>query len=332
MRFESVIFSLFLERFFTRESPRAFIGSGDDAAVIAPTDGQAFVVTTDTLIEGRHFLPTLDPVKLGRRLVQVNLSDLAAMGASPKFAMLSLTLPRVDESWLARFSEGLWHALDEYDIELIGGNTTRGALAVAMTAFGEVPVLDGRAHALRRSGACVDDELWVSGALGDAGWALACMMGEVDAQASREQIAKYEMPTARVSLGYTLRDIATSCIDISDGLLSEANHLARASRVAIDIEFPDIPNSLDAALANASHCGKATHCLLATGDAYELLFTAPAGAHELVQATLTSERLSGACIGRVRAYDPANVRERVQVLDSTGRIIDFQSTGWDHFA
>lgn len=321
-----------IETFFHRESPRAFIGNGDDAAVIAPTDGQAFVVTTDTLIEGRHFLPTLDAGKLGRRLVQVNLSDLAAMGAAPKFAMLSLSLPRIDTAWLARFSEGMWQALDEFEIELIGGNTTCASLAVAMTAFGEVPVVDGRAYALRRSGACADDELWVSGALGDAGWALACMTGEVNEQASREQITKYEMPTARVSLGYALRDIATSCIDVSDGLLSEANHLARASNVAIDIEFAHIPNSLADALANAAHRAKATHCLLATGDAYELLFTAPRAAHELVAATLAAERLDGACIGQVRAHDITSLRERVQVLDSTGHIIEFQSTGWDHFA
>jgi thiamine-monophosphate kinase len=321
-----------IERFFTRETPHAFVGNGDDAAVIAPTEGQAFVVTTDTMIEGRHFLPTLDPMKLGRRLVQVNLSDLAAMGAAPKFAMLSLALPRIDETWLARVAEGLWTALDEYEIELVGGNTTRGQLALAMTAFGEVPVIDGRAHALRRSGACDGDELWVSGSLGDAGWALACMTGEIDAQATREQIAKYESPTARVSLGYSLRDLASSCIDVSDGLLSEANHLARASNVAIDIEFAHVPNTLGDALSNATYRAKATQCLLASGDAYELLFTAPVGAHEIVKSILHDERLEGACIGRVRAPDPASVRERVQVLDRTGRIIEIDNKGWDHFA
>jgi thiamine-monophosphate kinase len=321
-----------IERFFQRPSPRAYLGNGDDAAVIAPTDGQAFVITTDTLIEGRHFLPTLDPLKLGRRLVQVNLSDLAAMGAAPKFATLSLTLPRIDETWVARFAEGIWAALDEYDIELVGGNTTRGQLALSMTAIGEVPIAEGRAQALLRLGACVDDELWVSGSLGDAGWALACMTGEASAEATREQIAKYESPTARVSLGYALRGIATSCIDISDGLLSEANHIARASDVAIDIEFAHIPTSLGDALLDANLRAKATQCLLTTGDAYELLFTAPPAARDMVETILREEKLDGACIGRVRAYDDAHVRERVQVLDSTGRIIESDNKGWDHFA
>ncbi len=322
-----------IERFFTRSTSRALIGNGDDAAVIAPTPDHAFVVTTDAMVEGRHFLPTLDPLKLGRRLVQVNLSDLAAMGAAPKFATLSLTLPHLDEPWVTRFAEGLWTALDEYDIELIGGNTTRGALALSMTAIGEVPIIGGRPHALRRSGACVDDELWVSGALGDAGWALGCMTGAIDAQATRAEIAKYESPTARVSLGFELRDIATSCIDISDGLISEANHLARASNVAIDIDFTHIPSSIRDWLSTATHREQAKHCLFATGDAYELLFTAPRSAHDVIVSLLNGEALDGACIGRVREYAiGARVRERVQVLDSTGRIIEVDGKGWDHFA
>jgi thiamine-monophosphate kinase len=163
-----------IDRFFTRPPQNALIGVGDDAAIIAPSPGHALVVTTDTMIEGRHFLPTLDPVKLGRRLVQVNLSDLAAMGAAPKYAMLSLVLPRIDETWIAKFAEGMWRALDEYEIDLIGGNTTRGPLALTLTAYGEVPLVGARPHALLRSGAQSGDELWVSGSLGDAGWALGC--------------------------------------------------------------------------------------------------------------------------------------------------------------
>jgi thiamine-monophosphate kinase len=321
-----------IDRFFTRPSPSALLGVGDDAAIITPSPGQAFVITTDTMIEGRHFLPTLDPVKLGRRLVQVNLSDLAAMGAAPKYAMLSLVLPRVDEMWIAKLAEGFWKALDEYEIELIGGNTTRGTLALTMTAYGEVPVIDGRPHALLRSGAQAGDELWVSGSLGDAGWALGCMTGTINADATREQIAKYESPTARVSLGHALRDIATSCIDISDGLLSEAHHIAKASNVALDIEFAQLPTTLHEAFADARHREAATHCLLATGDAYELLFTAPPDAHSAIAALLRSEAIGGACIGHVRSHDPAELRECVQVLDSTGRIIEYSGKGWDHFA
>lgn len=314
-----------IERFFTRPRRSALIGNGDDCAVIAPAAGNAFAVTTDTLIEGRHFLPTIDPLKLGRRVVNVNLSDLAAMGAAPRYALLSLTLPQVDEYWISRFSEGLWMALDEFGVELIGGNTTRGSLAVAMTAFGELPP----GAALTRAGARAGDELWVSGPLGDAGWALYCMIGDIRAEASAAQIAKYETPQARVALGLALRDVASSCIDISDGLLSEAAHLAKASKLAIEIDFASIPTGLGDALQSAGHRAKAQHCLLSTGDAYELLFTAPREQHERVQRLLATQGLAGGCIGRVLAPRDGDA---VRVLDAQSRVMDVHISGWDHFA
>jgi thiamine-monophosphate kinase len=321
-----------IERYFQRETKHALVGNGDDAAVIAPSPGHAFVVTTDAMLEGRHFLPTLDPVKLGRRIVNVNLSDLAAMGATPRYAMLALALPRIDETWVARFAEGLWTALDEFDIELIGGNTTRGALSCTMTAFGEVERVSGAPQVLLRSGARAEDDLWISGSLGDAGWALACMTGIADAEASREQIAKYELPTARVALGRALHGIASACIDVSDGLISEANHIARASNVVIDIEFAQLPTSLGDVLTDARYREHATQCLLATGDVYELLFTAPPTQRETIQALFDRLQLNGARIGHVRSHDANDLRRRVQVLDRAGRIIDATGNGWDHFA
>ncbi len=314
-----------IERFFTRPRVSAVVGNGDDCAVVAPSPGNAFAVTTDTLIEGRHFLPTIDPVKLGRRVVNVNLSDLAAMGADPRYALLSLTLPQIDEVWLSRFSQGLWSALDEFGVELIGGNTTRGPLAVAMTAFGELPP----GVALARAGARAGDELWVSGALGDAGWALYCMLGDVRAEATATQIGKYETPQARVALGLALRGVASSCIDISDGLLSEAAHLAKASNVAIDIDFAAIPTGLGAALQSAAHGATARHCLLSTGDAYELLFTAPRAQHENVQRLLAAHGLAGACIGRAAAPREGDA---VRVLDAQSQVMAVNISGWDHFA
>jgi thiamine-monophosphate kinase len=310
--------------YFTRPSRAALLGNGDDCAVIAPSAGNAFAVTTDTLIEGRHFLPTLDPLKLGRRVVNVNLSDLAAMGAAPRYALLSLTLPQIDEAWISRFSDGLWSALDAYGVELIGGNTTQGPLAIAMTAFGELQPF----AALKRSGARVGDELWVSGPLGDAGWALAALTG-AKFEATAEQIAQYECPEARVSLGLALRGIATSCIDISDGLLSEAKHIATASNVAIDIDIATIPTGLSAMLQHPQHARQAQHCLLATGDAYELLFSAPLDQHDAVAAILKRENLSGACIGRVSAWNAAHP---VRVRDAHSRVMDIEVKGWDHFA
>lgn len=334
-----------IARYFTRLNRSALLGNGDDCAIVAPSAGNAFAVTTDTLIEGRHFLPTLDPFKLGRRVVNVNFSDLAAMGAAPRYALLSLTLPQIDEDWVSRFSDGLWSVLDAYDVELIGGNTTKGPLAIAMTAFGELPPN----QALTRSGARAGDELWVSGTLGDAGWALYALTGETKFAATPEQIAKYECPEARVSLGLALRGVATSCIDISDGLLSEAKHIATASNVSIDIDIATIPTGLQhvsrqsissvtetatpnsiehrAWSAVADHLGQ--HCLLFTGDAYELLFTAPRQQHDAVAAILKRENLPGACIGRV---SPPNAAQPVRVLDAQLRVMDIEVKGWDHFA
>lgn len=336
-----------IARYFTRPNRSALLGNGDDCALVAPSAGKAFAVTTDTLIVGRHFLPTLDPFKLGRRVVNVNFSDLAAMGAAPRYALLSLTLPQIDEPWVSRLSEGLWSVLDAYGVELIGGNTTKGPLAIAMTAFGELPP----DAALKRSGARVGDELWVSGTLGDAGWAMYALTG-AKFDATPEQIAKYECPEARVSLGLALRGVATSCIDISDGLLSEAKHIATASNVSIEIDIATIPTGLkhvsrqsmwDLAKtftpfepdivdtkvwpAVQGHLGQ--HCLLSTGDAYELLFTAPKEQHDAVAAILRRENLPGACIGRVTAPDAESL---VRVLDAQSRVMDIEVKGWDHFA
>ena len=336
-----------IARYFTRPNRSALLGNGDDCAVVVPSAGNAFAVTTDTLIEGRHFLPTLDPFKLGRRVVNVNFSDLAAMGAAPRYAMLSLTLPQIDEAWVSRLSAGLWSVLDAYGVELIGGNTTKGPPAIAMTAFGELP-LD---TALKRSGARVGDELWVSGTLGDAGWAMYALTG-AKFEATPEQIAKYECPEARVSLGLALRGVATSCIDISDGLLSEAKHIATASNVSIEIDIATIPtglkhvsresmwdvaktldpfsmDSMDKKVWPVMCDRLGQHCLLSTGDAYELLFTAPKVQHDAVAAILKRENLPGACIGRVTA---PNAEKLVRVLDAQTRVMNIEVKGWDHFA
>ncbi len=324
-----------IAKFFTRANATdasALLGNGDDCAVVRPRPGYAFAVTTDTLVEGRHFLPTIDPHKLGRRVVAVNFSDLAAMGAAPRYAMLSLTLPRIDEAWVARFADGLWSALNEHNVELIGGNTTRGQLSIAMTAFGDVAATtEGDTWAITRDGAQAGDELWVSGELGDAGWALHCMLGDVKAEATHAQIARYECPEARVALGMQLVEIANSCIDISDGLMSEATHIARASQVDIDIDFAAIPTGLSDALSSVEHGAFARHCLLATGDAYELLFTAKPDHHAHIAEILKSLGLPGRCIGRVVAA-ANSVGGNVRVLDAKSHPMKIETRGWDHFA
>ena len=321
-----------IAKFFTRSNPTALIGNGDDCAVIRPQPRYAFAVTTDTLVEGRHFLPTIDPYKLGRRVIAVNFSDLAAMGAQPRYAMLSLTLPRIDEPWVARFADGLWSALNAHNVELIGGNVTSGPLSITLQAFGEVAVTsEGKALAMERKNARPGDELWVSGELGDAGWALHCMLGDVKSEATAAQIARYECPEARVPLGLQLVSLASSCIDISDGLISEATHIARASHVDIDIDFAAIPTALGDALASVDHAAFARHCLLATGDAYELLFSASPEHHARIKDLLASLNLRGRMIGRViAAHD--GVGGKVRVLDAKLQPMKIESSGWDHFA
>lgn len=340
-----------IERFFKRRGRTALLGNGDDCALVAPAPGNVFAITTDTLVAGRHFLPAITPERLGRRAVHVNLSDLAAMGATPRFALLSLTLPEIDENWVAGFAQGLWAALDEFDVELVGGNTTRGPLSIALTALGDVPP----GQALTRAGALPGDELWVSGLLGDAGWALTSLLqdrgraGDVAITASAAQIDKYECPTARVSLGLSLRGVASSCIDISDGLLSEAQHLACASGVGIDIDIETLPTSIEDidrsdirvaattvnAVASDTERSRivrsqlAQHCLLSTGDAYELLFTAPPSRHDQVARLLMTNALPGACIGRVTT---ATAEPAVRVLDAQSHPMNIESRGWDHFA
>jgi len=319
-----------IARYFERPARSALVGQGDDAAVIAPSPEHAFVVTTDNLVLGRHFLPRLTPQRLGRRLVAVNLSDLAAMAATPRFALLGLTLPEADPAWAAAFAEGLFAALDEAKVELIGGNTTRGPLAVGMTVFGEVPLAAGRPLTLLRSGAQPGDDVWVSGALGDAGWACLCLLGRIPATPAAHQIERYEQPEARVGLGLAIRHVATSAIDISDGLVSEARHVARASGVAIDIEAVLLPTGLGAHLDDPATQSYAWHCLLATGDAYELLFTAPPGARSRIEALLAEHAPEGRRIGYVRTGNaPVGC---VRVLDRDGVDRAPAAGGWDHFS
>lgn len=339
-----------IERFFKRGGGTAVLGNGDDCALVAPSPDNVFAMTTDTLVLGRHFLPSLAPERLGRRVVHVNCSDLAAMGAKPRYALLSLTLPEIDTSWVAAFARGLWSALDAFGIELVGGNTTRGPLAITLTALGDVPP----AQALTRSGARAGDELWVSGELGDAGWALASLLRERDGAgepaivASAAQIERYECPTARVALGIALRGVASSCIDISDGLLSEAQHIASASGVDIDIDIGAIPTGIagidrsdvwaataidavacDGERRRIARAQMAQHCLLATGDAYELLFTAAPTRHDEVARLLAAHALPGACIGRVSRTGGAPT---VRVLDAQSRPMQIAIKGWDHFS
>jgi len=264
-----------IDRYF-RRSPRddsVRIGVGDDAAVIRPAPGMDLVVSVDMLVEGRHFLRDTDPRRLGHKTLAVNLSDLAAMGATPRYALLAGALPDAEEAWLGEFAAGFFAVADTYGVELVGGDTTEGPRNLCITIIGDVPP----GTALTRGGAKAGDDVYVSGSLGDAALALAAMQQRTtlapDALAAAR--LRLEAPQPRVLLGERLRGIATSALDVSDGLTGDLAHILDASRVGTIVELASIPRSpaLDEKLAGTER-ELALRCLLAGGDDYELCFTA----------------------------------------------------------
>ena len=223
-----------IARYFKRPTQRAVLGVGDDCALLAPTPGMHMAMSSDMLVEGRHFLSTVEPARLGHKSLAVNLSDLAACGAEPTAFTLALSLPRIDEVWLEGFSEGLLQLANEHHCELVGGDTTHGPLNICITAFGEVPPGD----ALLRQNAQVGDDIYVSGTVGDARLALEVFRGtqSLDAKAFEAVRARMEMPTPRIALGIALRAIANAAIDVSDGLLGDLGHILQRSQVGAQID------------------------------------------------------------------------------------------------
>jgi thiamine-monophosphate kinase len=314
-----------IARWFSRSVKRAVLGGGDDCALIAPTPGMQLAVSTDTLVEGRHFLSTVPPESLGHKALAVNLSDLAACGAKPLAFTLALTLPRVDELWLDGFARGLYALTDAQGIELIGGDTTAGPLAIGITVFGEVPP----GQALLRSGARAGDELWVShpvgGGIGDARLALEQFRGNVnlDAAAFAAVRLRMERPEPRVALGVQLRGVATSAIDLSDGLLGDLQHVLNRSRVGATVQADVVPRS--AALA-AQALALQRLCTLSGGDDYELLFTAAPAQRVAVMQAAATVGVAVTCIGQI------DTAPGMRVLDAQGHRIDISTVGFDHFA
>lgn len=309
-----------IQRYFARPSRRAALGTGDDCALLAPAAGMQLAVSSDMLVEGRHFLSTVNPVHLGHKALAVNLSDLAACGAAPLAFTLALSLPRADESFLAPFAQGLLALADAHDCDLVGGDTTQGPLNICITVFGEVPP----GQALLRSGARPGDDLWVSGTLGDARLALEVFRGTLSVPAGVFEAARARMeaPTPRVALGVALRGIATSAIDISDGLLGDLAHVLRASGVGAVID-----TSLAAPLMAAPLQGaQRLEFILAGGDDYELAFTAPPSQSVAVQQAAVQAGTVATCIGCIEA-GPG-----IRLLDSQGKALDARYASFDHFA
>jgi len=293
-----------IDTFFRRpagQGPRrAVVGNGDDCAVLAPAAGMQLAVSTDTLVEGRHFLSTVDPARLGHKALAVNLSDLAACGAQPLGFTLALTLPRVDAAWLKAFARGLFDLADEHDCELVGGDTTAGPLAIGITVFGEVPA----GQALLRSGARPGDDIWVSGTPGEARLALEAFRGSLHpslpADAFDAVRLAMESPDPRVALGVGLRGLASAAIDLSDGLLGDLGHILRRSGVGAALALGALPVSpwLAARTPSEQH-----DCILAGGDDYELVFTAPVAGRPRVQALGDALGLLLTRVGQIEA-DP----------------------------
>ena len=311
-----------IRRFFTRPVRHAVLGVGDDAALIRPTPGTELAVSTDMLVAGRHFFHDADPCLLGHKALAVNLSDMAAMGAAPRWATLSLALPEVDEDWLRAFSLGFFDIARRYGVDLIGGDTTRGPLNICVQIMGEVSA----GQALRRSGARPGDEIWVSGHLGDAALALAHLQRRIalSPPEAASCLPALHAPHPRVTLGEALVGLAHSAIDISDGLLADLSHILDASGVAADLAYPALPMS--AALRARLDDEAARSCLLAGGDDYELCFTAPASRHEQVRDISRRLDLPLTPIGIVR--EGAGLR----LLDGNGREMPIGARGFDHFS
>ena len=316
-----------IARHFTRPARRPAVvalGVGDDCALLRVAAGMQLAVSSDMLVEGRHFLSTVAPERLGHKALAVNLSDLAACGAEPLGFTLALALPRADDSFLAPFAQGLLALADEHGIELVGGDTTAGPLNICITVFGQVPP----GQALLRSGAQVGDEIWVSGALGDARLALEVFRGQhmLEGPAFDQVRRAMELPQPRVALGLALRGLASAAIDLSDGLLGDLGHVLQRSGVAALVDVDALPRS---AVLAAQPTAIQYPCLLAGGDDYELLFTAPAEHHGAVLAAARSAAVAVTPVGRVLARGVAPV---LRVVDGQGRPVGTPWRGFDHFA
>lgn len=314
-----------IQRYFTRPAPHAVLGVGDDAALIEPGAGMELAVSTDMLVAGRHFLLEADSRSVGHKSLAVNLSDMAAMGAAPRWATLSLALPeqlvRENEKWLQAFADGFFDLAHAHQVGLIGGDTTRGPLNICVTIIGEV----AKGKALRRSGARPGDDIWISGHLGDAALALAHQEGRIVLETGEIEkcLAALQTPAPRVALGQQLIGLASSAIDISDGLLADLKHILKSSSVAAVIKMDQI-NCSESVKKYLPH-PLGVKCLLAGGDDYELCFTAPRAKHPEIEMLSREQEIPLTCIGSIEKG------EGLVVLDPAGRKVTLEAKGYDHF-
>jgi thiamine-monophosphate kinase len=333
-----------IARYFAQDTPQTLLGPGDDCALVCPSPGMALAVTTDMLVEGTHFFSDTGPHDLGWKTLAVNLSDLAAMGANPRWAVLAGSLPSADEHWLSFFSAGFHACARRFGVDLIGGDTTRGPLNLCVTAIGEIPA----GQALRRDNARVGDDIWVSGQLGLAALGLKCLQGQIELVPPLRQrcLEHLQAPQPRVALGLALRALANAAIDVSDGLLADLGHIAHRSGLFARVmlgRLPPLPAGVDRDVA--------LEALLCGGDDYELCFTAPPerrfSLEHLADGTETFDRdipnrgipaldipaldIPLWRIGTLSAPNETDPAGHVRLLDLDGREIEWTRKGYDHF-
>jgi thiamine-monophosphate kinase len=310
-----------IRRYFTHPPRHTALAVGDDAALMRPAAGMELVISTDMLVAGTHFLPDTDPEALGWKTLAVNVSDIAAMGAEARWATLALSLPQADEAWIGRFAAGFFACCDAFDIDLIGGDTTRGPLCLCVTIFGQLPA----GAAVLRSGAGAGDELWVSGQPGRAALALAELRGRtiLSAEFGGDFLNALQRPMPRQGLGRALRGVASAMLDVSDGLLGDLEHILDSSQVGAVIEEARLP--LAPLLAACPDAGLARDCLLGGGDDYELLFSAPTSRRDAVRAV---GRAAGVPVHRI-GHLTAGLGLQLAAADGTLR--PCAARGFDHF-
>jgi thiamine-monophosphate kinase len=323
-----------IERYFlsaAKTHGRVDIGIGDDCALLTPAPGMQLAVSSDMLVEGQHFLSTVNPEALGHKALAVNLSDLAACGAQPLAFTLALSMPRVDEAWLAGFSKGLLALADSHGCALVGGDTTAGPLTICITIFGQIPQGQG----LLRSGAREGDEIYVSGWPGQARMALEVFRGTLSLpeEGFAQMRARMERPQPRVALGLALRGLATSCIDISDGLLGDLGHILKASQLGAEIQLDAIDSIAKESIniPGSSHFSlkMGREMVLAGGDDYELLFTAAPAQRETLRKLSAQLQLPLKRIGVMQQRRPE--QGAVLLREVSGEMAQQAYASFDHF-
>jgi thiamine-monophosphate kinase len=311
-----------IAKYFTRATPSADLGVGDDAALLRVSEGHQLAISVDMLVAGTHFFHDAAPYDIGWKSLAVNISDMAAMGATPKWATLAIALPEINEPWLTEFSRGLFACADKFRVDLIGGDTTRGPLTISVQIMGEIP----SGHALQRDGAKLDDDIWVSGNLGSAALGLAHLQNKImlDSEVAEHclQALHTPMPRTALGLGLALRNIANSCIDVSDGLLADLGHILEASNLGATLTLDDITchDYLRAHLDQPI----IQQCVLARGDDYELVFTAPQLQRHAIEQLGQQLNLPLSLIGKTTENLGIKVTYKQQLLDISKK-------GFDHF-